>query len=235
MTANRAHPRIVFPLRPLAGLILASALACGSPLDETLARMDKSAAGFRGLQANVRRLSYTAVIKDSSEESGRISIYRPRPRDLRMLVEFDRPDPRAVSFQNKKVQIFYPKLNTVQEYDLGKQGSLVDQFVLLGFGTSSSDLKKSYSIKYVGEETVEGVKADRLDLVPLSSEVLNHFRHIEIWVSREDGITVQQQLFQPSRDYTLFVYSAIKLNPAMGEESVRLKLPKGVKKETPQR
>jgi len=37
---------------------------------------------------------------------------------------------------------------------LGKKKSLVDQFLLLGFGTPGSDLKKSYSITLQGEETL---------------------------------------------------------------------------------
>ncbi|HEY3439887.1 MAG TPA: outer membrane lipoprotein carrier protein LolA [Paludibaculum sp.] len=206
-----------------------------SPLDEALARLDKAAVGFKGLTASIKKISYTAIIKESTEEYGRMSLYRPKPKDLRMLVEFEKPEIRAVSFQNRKIQIFYPKLMTVQEYDLGKQASLVDQFLLLGFGTSSKDLLQSYDIKLTGEDALPGGKADRLDLVPKSEEARKSVKRIEIWISQADGVTVQQKVHQPSKDYVLISYADTKLNPAMTEDSVKLKLPKGVKKETPQK
>lgn len=230
-----------FPTIPLAArgaLTMALLLGQGltaSPLDEALARLDKAAVGFRGMTATIRKTAYTAIIKDSSEESGTMTLYRPKAKDLRMLVEFSAPDVRAVAFQNRKVQIYYPKLMTVQEYDLGKQSGLVDQFLLLGFGTSSAELKQGYEITLAGEETLPGGKADRLELTPKSAEARKSVRRIEIWISRSDGITVQQKVHQPSRDYVLISYSDIKLNPAMTADSVMLKLPKGVKKETPQK
>jgi outer membrane lipoprotein-sorting protein len=209
--------------------------AAAATLEEAMARLDKAATGFRGLTASIKKTSYTAIIKESSEEYGRMTLFRPKPKDLRMLVEFEKPEIRAVAFQNRKIQIFYPKLMTVQEYDLGKQASLVDQFLLLGFGTSSKELNQSYDIKLTGEEVLPGGKADRLELVPKSEEARKSVKRIEIWISQADGTTVQQKVHQPSRDYVLISYTGIKLNPAMTEDSVKLRLPKGVKKETPQK
>jgi len=209
--------------------------ALAGPREDALARMDKAAVGFRGLSAGVRKITYTALIQESTEESGTMTLFRPKPRDLRMLIDFNKPEARAVAFQGKKVQLYNPKLLLVQEYDLGKQGGLVEQFLLLGFGTPGSELAKSYAIKHLGEETIHGVKTDHLDLTPNSAEALKAVRHIEIWVSQADGITVQQKVHQPSKDYLLIQYSDLKVNPALTEESVRLKLPKGVKKETPQK
>ena len=228
------------PFFPAArgGLLVTLLFAPGlmaTPLDDALARLDKAAAGFRGLTATIRKISFTAIIKESTEEDGKMTIFRPKPKDLRMLVEIEKPEARAVAFQNRKIQIFYPKLMTVQEYDLGKQASLVDQFLLLGFGTPSKELMQSYDIKLTGEEMLPGGKADRLELTPKSEEARKSVKRIEIWISQADGITVQQKVHQPSRDYILISYAGIKLNPAMTDDSVKLKLPKGVKKETPQK
>lgn len=216
-------------------LALWAAMGAAAPLEEALARLDRAAAGFRGLRAQIRKISFTALVKESDEESGRITLYRPKPKDLRMLVEFEQPSPRAVAFANNRIQIFYPRLMTVQEYDLGKQGALVDQFLLLGFGTPVRDLRRAYSIRYLGQEAVNGAPADRLELTPLSQEALQHVKSIEIWVSQADGMVLQQKVNQPSRDYVLVTYSSIQVNPALTPADVRLNLPKGVKKETPQR
>jgi len=211
------------------------AAAAASPLDEALARLDRAASGFRGMKAQIRKISYTALVKETSEESGRMVLYRPKPKDLRMLVEFDQPSPRAVAFQNNKIQLYYPRLMTVQEYDLGKQGALVDQFLLLGFGTPVRELRRAYSIRHLGQESLQGIPADRLELTPLSQEAAQHVKTVEIWVSQNDGMVIQQKVNQPSRDYVLVMYSGIQVNPPLTPADVRLNLPKGVKKETPQR
>ena len=45
---------------------------------------------------------------------------------------------------------------------------------------------------------------------------------------------VQQKLIQPSGDYYLFTYSGVKLNPQLTDEALKLKLPKGVKRQRAQ-
>jgi outer membrane lipoprotein-sorting protein len=214
--------------------LFCASLIPAQSLDSTLQRMDKSAAGFRGLTARIKKNSHTHVINDDSIESGNITLLRPKPKDLRMLVEFSEPQVRAVAYENRKVQIFYPKINTVQEYDLGKQSSLIDQFLLLGFGTSGGELTRNYDIKYGEAETVAGTKAERLELTPKSAEARQHVRRIDIWVG-PDGVPVQQKVYQPSKDYVQITYTDIKVNPALPPTAARLQLPKGVKKETPQK
>ncbi len=53
---------------------------------------------------------------------------------------------------------------------MGKQSSLIDQFLLLGFGTTSSELRAGYDIKYAGEGTAGGQACARLELTPKSAE-----------------------------------------------------------------
>ena len=74
-----------------------------------------------------------------------------------------------MAFGGKKAELFYPKINTVQEYDLGKQSGMVEQFLLLGFGTTGKELAANYGVKLVGEETVGGQKAYHLELKPKTS------------------------------------------------------------------
>lgn len=227
----------VSPLRRAARILVAlaagSALLSAASLEDVLARMDKSAAGFRSLTAKLKSTTYTALIKDTEEKSGRLTLLRPKLKEMKMLVEFDQPNPQSVSLLGRKVLIYQPKLPLVQEYDLGKQGNLVEQFLLLGFGTPGSELKKGYGVKLLGEETVRGVKCDHLELTPKSAEVLKYVRRIEVWVSQAEGITMRQKIHKPSQDFQLYEYSDIKVNPPVTEETVRLKIPKGVPKETP--
>ena len=225
-------------IRPLLGAALVFAAAISAQdLESALGRMDRLSKGFRGLTADLHRITYTAVIKQADESSGRLTVFRAQPKDLRMLVEIDKPDPGAVAVANNKVQIYYPKIAEVQEYDLsGKQNRLIEEFLLLGFGTSTSDLGKKYSIKYMGMATVQGLKADLLELVPKSTEAREHFPRIEMWIAQDGGYPLRLKLYQPSKDYQEAEYTNVRVNPPnITEAAVRLKPPKGVKRVRPQK
>jgi outer membrane lipoprotein-sorting protein len=220
----------------IAAAALFAAAASAQSLESTLSRMDALSKGFRGATADVRKISFTYFAKDTDEESGQISLFRPSPQDMRMLVEFTKPEERAVAFAKSKVQMYYPKIKTVQEYNLGKESHLVDQFLLLGFGSSGAELRKSYSIKYVELATIDGGKADHLFLEPKAAEAKDHVRGIDLWIAQPGGYPVRMKVLQPSKDSVEIQYSNLKINPSsLTEASVRLKLPKGVKKETPQK
>ncbi len=220
--------------RKAATLVLAVSPIWAQSLDAVLARMDAGSVGFRSVAADIKRTSFTAVINDRSEEFGSIKLAKNK-NDVRVLLEVTRPDARSVAFAGDRAQIFYPKINTVQEIDLGKQKSLVEQFVLLGFGTSGKELGKNYTLKYTGEEPVAGQKASRIELTPKSRQVKEQFARMELWIADPGGFPVQQKLYEPSGNFLTVTYSAIKLNPNLGPDSLSLRLPKDVKREYPQK
>ena len=221
-------------MRYFTPILLALALcAPAATTEEVLAKLDASAAKFSGLSADLTRVTYTKVLDDKAAESGTIAL-RKQGRDVQVLITLTKPDEKIVGFRGRKAEIYYPKLKTVQEWDLGKHGALIDQFLLVGFG-SGRDLKAAYGIKYAGDETVAGQPAWKLELTPLGNDVKDKLRRVDLWVSQKDGYPVQQRFVQPSGDYYLATYSNVKLNPALTEEALRLKLPKGVKREYPQK
>jgi len=209
--------------------------AADSPLAATLARMDESAARFKGLEADLQEISHTAVINEDSVAAGTIVVKRPKPNDIRVRIDFKPPNPRQVMIAGVKVAIYYPGINTVQEFDLGKSRSLMEQFMLLGFGSNSKDLESAYSIGLGGQETVAGQKSTRLELIPKSQDVLAHLKKVDLWISDAMGIAVQQKLYEMGGDYLLATYTNIKLRPNLPDSAVRLDLPKSVKREYPQK
>ena len=214
--------------------LVAGVLAAAASLDEVMAAMDKSSATFRDMSAKLTRVDHTAVINDTSQESGTVMMKRVSARDVRLRIEFADPDPRSVVFEKATAQIYNPKIQTVQVYDLGKQRSLVDQFLLLGFGTSGAELAKSYTLKAAGEETVAGQPTTRLELLPRTASVQEHLKRAELWLTAA-GYPVQQKFHRPSGDYTLITYRDVQLNTGFPEAALRLSLPKGVKTLYPQK
>lgn len=214
---------------------LLSLTASAEPLEAVLARLDKAAAEFRDLTAEFSRTNYTAVLNETTQESGKLWIRRAGNRNRLMRVEFDGLNPRSLSFDGAQGQIFYPKIQTVQIYDLGKHRSLVDQFLLLGFGTAGREMARSYHLRVAGEATVAERKSTRLELAPKAGEVAQYVVSVELAIPEDAGYPLQQRFALPGGDWVRVVYSAVRWNPNLPEALFRLNLPKGVKREYPQK
>lgn len=215
----------------LGVLAVTTASVQAASLSETLARMDQAARKFTSLSADIRMVSHTGVINENTEDDGTVMMKRPKPHDIRMLFDIKPPDPKQLFIDGKKVQIFFPNSLTVQEYDMGKYKSFLDQFLLLGFGSNSKELQNDYSISMGGSEVVAGEKTTRLELVPKSQEMLVHVKRVDLWLSDETGMPIQQKFYQAGNDYHLATYTNIKVNPNLPD--LKLDLPKNVKKEYP--
>lgn len=220
--------------RLLLSLLCVPFLLPAEPLAAVLARMDQSAQQFQSLSAKMKRQQFTAVLNESSTMQGSVRLRRVK-NATEGVIEFGEPEPRSVFVKGKEVQIFYPKANTVEIYDASKYTSNIDQLLLLGFGTTSAALKKSYDIREGGTEKINGMDATRIDLLPKSAELQKLISKIEMWIPEGQSNPVRQKISEPSKNYELVDYTDLKLNASIADALFRLTLPSGVKKVYPQK
>lgn len=206
--------------------------AVADPLEAALAHIDRVAMGFTGLTADLRRVDHMALLNEDTVETGEFRMKRVK-RDIHILFDIKQPAAKAYAFDGHKLEEYLPQEETVEEYDAGKYKSLADQFLLLGFGTTSKELQTDYTITLGGPESINGEKTTRLELIPKSKELLVHLPKVELWISDSLGVPVQQKFYTPGGNYNLATYSNIKLNPNLADSAVRLNLPKGVTREHP--
>jgi len=206
----------------------AYAAPAADPLDAVMARMDQAAATFKGLTADIQKVSHTDVVNVNDTDSGTIVVKKYKPGDTRIRIDFTSPRQQNVAIGGGKAIVYKPQTNEAQEVDLGKNRGIVDQFMLLGFGSNSSELKNAYTVTLEGPDNVNGEKTTRIQLIPKDKEVLAHVKKCELWIS-EKGWTVQQRFYTDSKDYVLSTYSNMKINPVIADKDVKLELPKGVK------
>jgi outer membrane lipoprotein-sorting protein len=202
-------------------------------LEDVLARMDRAAASFKAFSAVMKSTTYTAVIKESDDVTGKILLKRGK-HDMSMLVQFDPPNDKSVAVHDHKAEIYYPRQRTVEEYDIGRYRALLDQFMLIGFGTSGKELAAAYDMKLLGNDTIAGVAATHLELVPKSAEVLKNLKKLELWIPESDVYPVQQKIHLTGGDYKLFTYTNVKMNPPLSDSDLRLKVPKDTQRVFPQ-
>jgi outer membrane lipoprotein-sorting protein len=228
MSVHRIIPLIAF-------FTISGGIAAAETLAAIEARLDQAAPVFSSVSANLKKSSFTKVINDTTDETGTILIKRVKQNDMRVKIEFTGTDARTAVFHERKYEVLLPKLKVVQEYDLGQYGALVDQFMLLGFGTSGKSLAQNYDIKVVKQEELDGQQTTRLELLPKSKEARVHLLKIEMWIPEGQSYPIQQKLHFPSGNFDTVTYSGVKLNAPMSDDALKLQLPKGVKREFPQR
>ena len=216
----------------LFSLLLASAvLASAEPLDALLARMDQAAKNFQGYTAKFKRTDITYVIKETSESHGEIRS-KVTKSGVAIRFEFQGADPSIVHVTNKSVEVFYPKANIVNLYDVSKYKGLED-FFKLGFGTTAAQLNRDYTVKLGDVEQVAGKSSTRIDLTPKSMEVRNNFPKIELWFPEGESYPIQERVTQSSKDTNTLLYSDLKVNPPLQDSDIDLKLPANVKRVRP--
>jgi outer membrane lipoprotein-sorting protein len=201
---------------------MASAQNDSAELNRVLTLMDTTAQNFRSAEANFVWDQYQKVINETDSQKGKI-YYRRQNQEMQIAIEISEPERKSVLYSGGKVRMYQPKIDQVTEYDAGKNKSDVEGFLALGFGGSGRDLQKSYEVKYVGKETVAGVEAEKLELVPKSAKVRNNISRFLLWIDPARGVSVQQQLFEPSGDYRLSKYSDIQINQKVPDDVFKLK------------
>jgi outer membrane lipoprotein-sorting protein len=208
----------------LALVCSASASSSAATLESVLQKMDETSKGFRTAQANFTWTVYNQVINDVAErETGKI-YFRRSAQDTQMAADVAEPDSRQIVFSQGKIHIYQPKTDTVDVYDPKAHREEFETFLVLGFGSSGESIKKSFSVKDAGEETIEGVRTAKLELTPLSEKIRQQFPQIILWINPENGLSVEQKLVEANGDYRLAKYSDIRCcSQKLSDKVFRLK------------
>lgn len=215
---------------PVLGLCLLLPLAAGAQgrvwTEPVLVeRLNHVADHFKTLTANLQYTKFTAVVEDTSTETGRLTY----GQDRHILIEMINPEPKEILFTGNKALLYYPKMAQIQEYDLSKHRSMVEQFLLLGFGTSGDKLKDSYLITVLGETPLEGRAVLQLELTPKDERIRQQFHKIHLWLDLASWVPVQQKFFEVGGDYLVARYTEVKVNLPVPASKLRLSAPRGTK------
>jgi outer membrane lipoprotein-sorting protein len=192
--------------------------------------MDRAAQDFHTLTADLEHVKYTAVVKDTSTETGRIYVRR----DGKMRIEFLKPDPRTILRTGDSFFIYTPKINRVEEYNIGKHRAVADQFLALGFGTKGETLKKNYLLTLIGEEDFDSHKTVVLELTPKSDQARNQIARIRMWIDEASWLPLEQKFFEAgSDDYFLSHYTHLMKNLKLDDSKFKADWPRNATIEKP--
>jgi outer membrane lipoprotein-sorting protein len=190
-------------------------------LQAVLTAMDTGAEKLKTAQASVVSQQYSKVVDETDTQQGTI-YFRRRGKDLEMALNITQPDAKYVLVSNGKAQLYQPSIDQVTEYSVGNNREEVEGMFALGFGGRGHDLLKSFDVRLLGTEPMDGVSTSKLELIPKSAKVHNMFSKITLWVDPARDVSIQQQFDEPSGDWRKAHYTNIKLNDRISNDVFKL-------------
>ncbi|HMD86390.1 MAG TPA: outer membrane lipoprotein-sorting protein [Terriglobia bacterium] len=179
-------------------------------LTEILSDMNEASKRLKTVSANLEYTKFTELVNDKSTESGQLFYRKGKTTEIR--IDIQKPERKILLFKKNKGEMYLPKINQIQEYNLEQKSDLVQQFLLLGFGTDSGELKKAYNVTYLKEEELEGDTTVVLELSPRKGDAGGQISRIQLWVNEESWLPAQQKFFESGGDYLIARYSGVKVN-----------------------
>lgn len=197
-------------------------------LTEILSHMDSSAGNLKTVSANLEYTKVTVLVDDKAVQSGQMYYRKGKGTDI--LIDFKKPEPKTIAFRKDRGEIYNPKINQIDEFNLEGKSGMVEQFLLLGFGTESDRIKKDYELRFLKEEDLQGDITVVVELTPRSESARAQLTRIQLWVSEESWLPVQQKFFQPGGDYLMARYTNVKVNRPLSNATFIIRAPSDVKR-----
>ena len=221
---QRSHMRFARSVLLLSvALVLPAVAAPDADLDKVLAKLDETAANFHTAQARFTWIMFNSVVNDVAETDTGTIYFRRNGKDIQMAADIEKPNAKQVIFSEGKIDVYQPNTQTIDVYDASAHREEAETLLVLGFGSSGEEVRKSFDVSYGGEEKIDGVDTAKLELVPKSEKIKQHFPQIILWINLENGISVQQKLVAPNGDYRLAKYSDIRLNQKIPNKVFKLR------------
>ncbi len=195
---------------------------------KVLLHMDQTNQSLSDLTAKITETKVTIVVNDTSVSTGKLFYKRTRNGNVTKL-EYDQPELKTLLIDKSKVWIYEPKIKHLQEIDLGKSHN-EEVFFVTGIGQSGTAIAKSYDVRLLDEESVDGVKTSVLELKPKSEKVSALFAKIVLWVDQSRWIPIQTRLTESSGDYLTIRFDDMRFNPNLPNNTFKLNVPPDVEK-----
>jgi outer membrane lipoprotein-sorting protein len=191
-------------------------------LKTVLAEMDEAGKRFKTAQADFKWETYTAVTKDTDEQTGQIFSRRKDGRQ-ELAIRILAPHPRQALIKGDKAIVYDPKINQTTERKIGDKADAESVMNMASaFGIKGQDLLEDYEVKLIDWEKVDGINTAKLELVPRKESVKRLVSKVILWVDLKRDVAVQQQRFDHD-DYQLAHYTNIKLDGKISDDVFSIK------------
>ncbi len=133
--------------------------------------------------------------------------------------ENGKPDPKIYGIFAGVVKLYEKLTNQVTTFS--KLGQFESWF-MLGFGASGKDLEEKWEITYLGTETLDGIKTEKLEMVAKDPAISKNLPKVTVWMDPERGVSLKQVFDEGPGQYRVCVYFNIKVNDSLPKNAFTL-------------
>lgn len=206
----------LLPIALIAAFVPLSS-AHAEDLDGVLSKLDAAAKTFHTTTASFEfDTVQTDPIPDTDIQKGAVYYQRSGTTfQMAAHITSDNGHPAA------KAYIF--SSGVLRESDTGKAGDAktftqagkYESYLMLGFGASGHGLQEKWTLKYLGTETIDGVKTDKLELVAKDPTVRQNIPKVTIWLDTARAVSLKQVFDEKDGTTRSCHYTNIKVNQAL--------------------
>lgn len=202
----------------------ARAFAAGN-LKATLARLDAASARFHSTTADFEFTSVqTDPVPDKDVQTG-VVYYQRTVSNFQMglhinEVNGEKAPKIIVCCQKGNMQLYDVKLNHVTVLNKFSQ---YQSWFMMGFGASGKELAEKFDITDDGPETVDGVKTEKLEMIPKDANVRRNVAKITLWMDLDLGVSRKQLFNEDPSHYRVCTYSNIEMNKGVPKDAFTFK------------
>ena len=211
-------------------LVAANETRAQGILGEILARMDASNKNLQSLTADVTMVKYDPVLKISDTYRGTTSYLPKTKKRIRyMRLDWKKPD-EQISLQGDEYELYKPSINMLYFGKVDKAKNSASAGGILSFlSMSKAELNANYSVRYIGEESLNDGKKTRTWRLELTPKRPARYKIAEIWIDK-DGMPRQAKIIEKNDDTTTLLLTNIDPNVTINPDDFTLKYPRSVTK-----
>lgn len=215
-------------LAALIALFLAPSMTPAASATEekerVLRKLDASAANFHATSADFQfDTVMTEPIPEKDVQKGTV-YYERKGSAFKMAAHIREINgkvvPKIYSYSGGVLK-FYEKL--INQVTVFSKSNKFESYLMLGFGASGKELEEKWNVKYMGEETVSGVKTDKLELIAKDPSVRKNIPKVILWIDPDRGISLKQHFDEGSGTYRDCYYSNFKINQSLPSDAFAIK------------
>ena len=213
-------------------LLLTARAGFAAPADEmakdaVLRRLDVAAANFHSTSADFEFDTVeTDPIPDKDVQKGTV-YYARKGNAFQMAAHIHelngKISSKVYSYASGVLNLYEKLTNQVTRFSKVSQ---YESYLMLGFGASGKDLEEKWEIKYLGPETLTGVKTEKLELVAKDLSVRKNLPKVTIWVDTDRAVSLKQVFNEGPSQYRVCVYFNIRTNQPLPADAFTFKTDK---------
>lgn len=196
-------------------------------LESVLHKLDVAAQKFRTTSADVEFDSITTEpISDKDVQTGMVYFKREGnayQMSVHIQKDNDQPAPKVVVSSGGTVKLYEKLTNQVTTLTKFSQ---YESWFKLGFGASGKELEQQWNIKYLGPEKIDGVTAQKLEMVAKDPTVRRNIPKVTLWMDVDRGVSIQQVFDQGQGETRISHYTNIKVNQSLPGDAFSFKTDK---------